>query len=61
MCFWRHKFTKWKTIKEGILGEQLMWLGRKIGEARVTGRYVEQERTCKDCGVIQLRTEETSL
>lgn len=63
MClfFWQHDFTKWKTTKEGIMGEQMYWLGHPLGEKRATGRYVDQRRKCKKCDLVQLRTEEASL
>jgi hypothetical protein len=43
--FFLHRWGKWKDNMKGDINEE----GRRIGS------YIEQERRCINCGIVQLR------
>jgi len=52
-CFlWNHNWSKWETVDKGTITSYLT-----ISQDCFVGIWAKQERTCKDCGKLQIRIE----
>jgi hypothetical protein len=56
-----HTWSPWKTTAQGHILVDRVIFGVTVGDRRVTGNFVDQERRCEVCGLKQLRTEKADL
>lgn len=52
-CFWKHKWSKWKTIGEYDIVRHLT--------KTLVGQGLLQSRECEQCGEVSTRTEKVYL
>ena len=57
-CFPFHTWNLWKDTE---VGEIIKHTYVSIATAVTVGSYTRQERTCKVCGKLQLRTERSGI
>ena len=63
ICFWpwSHDWQRWISTEEGKIIRTRTWLYTKVGEDANIGNYKVQERTCNNCGKIEINTVRTTI
>lgn len=60
-CFPFHTWNLWKDVEVGEIIKHTFVSVETIDRTIVAGAYKRQERTCKVCGKLQLRTERSGI